>query len=429
MARIGSALVDVGRLRHHREFRLLTIGGLIGGLGRQITLIALPYQLYVLTRSPLAIGALAMVQLVPLLTFSMVGGAIADTVERRRLLLITQGSLLLCSAALALIATLSEPPIFLIYAVAFLAGGISAVDLPTRSSATYRVVPREELPWAISISQVSWSISSVVGPAFGGVLIAVVGLPAAYFTDMLTFVVSIATVAALAPMPPLGKAKRLGLGAIREGLRYARQTRVLMATFVVDLDAMIFGLPVALFPILSVEVFQTGAAGVGLMTAAPAAGALLGAVFTGWVHRVRFQGRAVIAAVAVWGIAIAGFGLATFSFPLALLFLAIAGAADMYSAIFRSTILQVRLPDHLRGRISALHLTVVTGGPRLGDLESTLVAAAVNASFSAVSGGVLCLLGLIAVARRYPELAAYDAHHAAEEAAELSRTEAEAAAG
>ncbi len=426
MARFGSVLVDVGRLRHHREFRLLTIAGLIGGLGRQVTVIALPYQLYVLTRSPLAIGALAVVQLIPLLTFSMVGGTIADTVERRRLLIITQSSLLACSASLALIATLAAPPILLIYAVAFLAGAISAVDQPARSSATYRVVPREELPWAISISQVSWSTSSVVGPAFGGVLIAAVGLPAAYATDALTFAVSIMTLLALAPMPPLGGATKFSIGAIREGLRYARQTRVLLATFVVDLDAMIFGMPVALFPILSLDVFHAGPEGVGLMTAAPAAGALLGALFTGWVHRVRFQGRAVIAAVAVWGLAIAAFGLSTFSLPLALLFLAIAGAADMFSAIFRSTILQVRLPDHLRGRLSALHLTVVTGGPRLGDLEATAVAAAVNAPFSAVTGGLLCVLGLVAVAWRFPELAAYDAHRASEDAAELARIEAAA---
>ncbi len=424
VARLGSALVDVGRLRRHREFRLLTIGSLIGGLGRQVTVIALPYQLYVLTRSPLAIGLLAIVQLVPLLSFSMIGGAIADSVERRRLLLVTQSGLLLCSAALALIATSADPPVVLIYVVAFVAGAISAVDQPTRSSAMFRVVPREELPWAISISQVTWNVSSVLGPALGGALIAVFGLPAAYATDALTFGISLVTVFMIAPLPPLGGAARFSFAAIREGLRYARRTRVLLATFVVDLDAMIFGMPVALFPILSLDVFHMGPEGVGLMTAAPAAGALLGAVFTGWVHRVRLQGRAVIAAVAVWGLAIAAFGLSTFSFPLALLFLAIAGAADMYSAVFRSTILQVGLPDQLRGRLSALHLTVVTGGPRLGDLEATAVAAAVSAPFSVVSGGLLCVLGLALVAWRFPELAAYDAHVAAADAERLTALEA-----
>jgi MFS family permease len=423
VTRLGSVVVDVGRLRRHREFRLLTIGGLVGGLGRQVAVIALPYQLYVLTRSPLAIGALAVVQLVPLLAFSMVGGAIADTVERRRLLIIAQGSLLLCALALAATAALADPPILLIYLIAFAIGATTAVEQPARSSAMYRVVPRDELPWAISISQVSWNIASVLGPALGGALIAAVGLAAAYLANALTIGVSIVTLLGLSPMPPLGTATRFSLAAIREGLRYARQTRVLLATFVVDLDAMVFGMPVALFPILSLDVFHTGPEGVGLMTAAPAAGALLGALFTGWVHRVRLQGRAVIAAVAVWGLAIAAFGLATFSFPLALAFLAVAGAADMFSAIFRSTILQVGLPDHLRGRLSALHLTVVTGGPRLGDLEATAVAAAVSAPFSVVSGGILCVLGLLAVAWWYPELAAYDAHRAAEQAAELSRLE------
>lgn len=426
MARLGSVLVDVGRLRQHREFRLLTIGSLVGGLGRQVTLIALPYQLYVLTHSPLSIGALAIVQLVPLLAFSMVGGTIADAVERRRLLLVTQCSLLVCSAALALIATVPDPPVPLIYAVAFVAGAISAVDQPARSSAIYRVVPRADLPWAISIGQVSWNVSSVLGPALGGTLIAAFGVPAAYAVDALTFLVSLVTVAAIAPLPPLGAAARFSIAAIREGLRYARDTRVLLATFVVDLDAMIFGVPTALFPILSLDVFHTGAEGVGLMTAAPAAGALIGALFTGWVHRIRLQGRAVIAAVAVWGLAIVAFGLSTFSFALALVFLALAGAADMYSAIFRSTILQVGLPDHLRGRLSALHLTVVTGGPRLGDLEATAVAAAVNAPFSVVSGGLACVVGLVLVVWWFPELAAYDAHVAAARAADLSRLEAAA---
>jgi MFS family permease len=291
----------------------------------------------------------------------------------------------------------------------------------------YRVVPREDVPWAVSISQVTWNISSVLGPALGGALIGLVGLPAAYATDACTFAVSIFTLLLISPLPPLGNAPRVGLGAIREGLAYARRTRVLLATFVVDLDAMIFGMPTALFPILALEVFHTGPQGVGLMTAAPAAGALVGALFTGWVHRVQHQGRAVIAAVAVWGFAIAGFGLASFSFPLALVFLAIAGAADMYSAVFRSTILQVGLPDHLRGRLAALHLAVVTGGPRLRDLEATAVAAAFGATVSVVSGGLLCVAGLAGVVWRFPELARYDAHRAAADAARLAETEAAAA--
>jgi MFS family permease len=431
VARFGNVLLDVGRLRAHRDFRLMLAGQLIGGMGRQVTLIALPYQLYVLTRSPLAIGALALVQLVPLLAFSLAGGAIADSVDRRRLLLITQASLMACSVALALIATLAAPPILLIYVVALLATSISAVDQPARSSAIYRLVPREQFGWAIAISQASYQLSSVFGPALGGVLIAALGLPAAYAVDALTFAVSIATLARIHAIPPLETATRFSLAAIREGLAYARRTRVILSTFVIDLDAMIFGLPVALFPILSLEVFHAGAEGVGLMTAAPAAGALAGALISGWVHRIRRQGRAVIVAVFVWGLAITLFGLSTFSFPLALAFLAIAGAADMFSAIFRSTILQLGLPDHLRGRLSALQLMLVTGGPRLGDLEATAVAAAVSAQFSVISGGLLSIFGVAVTAWLYPELAAYDAERAAADAAaaDAAAADAEATAG
>lgn len=418
MSRFRGILLDLRPLRRHRDFRILLLGQLASGFGRQVTLIALPYQLYILTHSPLAIGGLALVQLVPLLAFSLAGGAVADRIDRRRLLLLTQSCLCVTSVLLALLATLADPPILLIYGVAFIAATISAIDSPTRTSAIYRVVPREELGWAISIMQAVWQLAQVLGPAFGGVLIAVVGLPAAYATDALTFGVSIAALIAIAPIPPLvASTGRNTLAAIREGLDYARQTPVILSTFVADLDAMIFGLPVALFPILAIDTFHMGAAGVGLMTAAPAAGALLGAVLTGWVGRVRYQGRAVLVAVFVWGLSITLFGLSTFFFPLALVFLAIAGAADMFSAIFRGTILQVSVPDELRGRLSALHLMVVAGGPRVGDLEATGVAAIAGAPFSVISGGLVSIIGIALVAWRFPQLAAYDARQVAEEAA------------
>jgi hypothetical protein len=200
---------------------------------------------------------------------------------------------------------------------------------------------------------------------------------------------------------------RPGLAAIREGLRFAAGHRVILATFAIDLDAMIFGMPTSLFPILALDTFHAGPAGVGLLTAAPAAGAFLGALLSGWVGAVRRTGRAVILAVAAWGAAITAFGLVTFAFPLALAFLAVAGAADVLSAVFRSTIVQLEAPDELRGRVTALHLLVVTGGPRLGDMEAAGVAAVLGAQVSVVSGGLLCLAGIVAVVRRFPELAAH----------------------
>jgi predicted MFS family arabinose efflux permease len=205
----------------------------------------------------------------------------------------------------------------------------------------------------------------------------------------------------------------VSLAAVLEGLRFALSRRVILSTFAVDLDAMIFGMPTSLFPALALTVFNAGPAGVGLLAAAPGAGAFVGALLSGWVSAVRHTGRAVLLAVLAWGLAITAFGLLTFSFPLALLCLAVAGAADVLSAVFRSTIVQLETPDNLRGRVTALHILVVTSGPRLGDIEAASVAAIVGAQASVVSGGVLCLLGLALVARLFPELRSHVSRSAA----------------
>jgi hypothetical protein len=417
-------LLDLGPMRRYREFRLLVIGQLISDIGRQFTVIALPFQLYVLTREPIAIGILAIVQLVPILVLSLFGGVIADLVDRRRLLLTTQVGLLVMSALLALVATMPNPPLVAIYGIAFVAAALGAVDTPARRTAAYALVARPDLAWAVSMTQAGSRFSQVVGPAVGGVAIAALGLPAAYLFDSLTFAVTIGALLIMAPIPG-GGLNRFGLGAIVESLAYARRTPAILGTFVIDLDAMIFGMPTALFPILSLETFHAGAEGVGLMTSAVALGSLGGTLMSGWVAGVRRQGIAVLVAVIVWGAAIAAFGLSTFSFALGLGFLVIAGAADIFSTIFRATILQVAVPDALRGRLSALHIMVVTGGPRLGDLEATAVASVVSAQFSVVSGGLLCLVGVAAVALAFPTLLHYDADVAL---AEAQRRDAEVAA-
>jgi MFS family permease len=362
---------------------------------------------YVLSGSALAIAALAAVQLVPILAFSLGGGAVADAVDRRRLLLVTAVGLAATSLGLVALSLVPSPPLVAIYAVAFVAASLWAIDQPARSSAVPRLVPPERLPAAIALNQLNVQTAAVVGPAIGGAVIATAGLPAAYALDVLSFGASLVALTMIAPLPPLGRVARPGLAAIREGLRFAADRRVILATFAIDLDAMIFGMPTSVFPILALDTFHAGPAGVGLLTAAPAAGAVLGALFSGWVSGVRRTGRAVIVAVAAWGVAIAAFGLVTFSFPLALICLAIAGAADVLSAVFRSTIVQLETPDELRGRVTALHLLVVTSGPRLGDLEAAGVAAVVGAQVSVVSGGLICLAGLIAVVRAFPELAAH----------------------
>ncbi|MEA2546767.1 MAG: hypothetical protein QOI09_2040, partial [Chloroflexota bacterium] len=351
-----------------------------------------------------AIAALTAVQLVPILVFSLGAGSVADAVDRRRLLLVTQVGLMGCSAALLVLALTPAPPLIGLFVVAFLAAGIGSIDQPARSSAVPRLVPPGRLAAAIALGQLNFQIASVVGPAIAGVLIATVGLAGAYGLDLVSFAASLVGLLAIAPIAPVASAARPGLAAVREGLRFALSRRVILSTFVIDLDAMIFGMPTSLFPVLALDVFHAGPTGFGLLGAAPAVGALLGALLSGWVSSVRRVGQAVIVAVAIWGVAITLFGLSTFSFALALLFLAVAGAADVLSAVFRSTIVQLAAPDELRGRVSSIHILVVTSGPRLGDIEAAAVASVIGAQASVISGGILCVLGVAVVARLFPEL-------------------------
>jgi MFS family permease len=392
--RLGSLVVDPAPLRLDRDYRLLWTGQAISSVGRMITSVVLPYQVYVLTGDLLMLGALSLVQLVPILIFSLGGGAIADAVDRRRLLLVTQLGLGATSAALMALALLPNPPILAIFAVAFLASGIGAVDQPARGSAIPRLVPPERLPAAIALNQITFNGAAVVGPALGGILLALTNVAACYFVDVATFGAAIAAVLLIAPIPPHPGAVRPGVGAIVEGLRFARRQRPVLATFIVDINAMVFGSPRSLFPPLALDVFRVGPAGVGLMSAAAGLGAFVAAVLSGWTTRVRRPGLAVLVAVAFWSLGIVGFGLSTLSFPLALLFLAIASGADVFSAVLRSSIVQLLTPDSLRGRVSSIHVLVVTGGPRVGDAEASAVAAVIGTQWSVVSGGLLSLLGV-----------------------------------
>ena len=407
MTGVRRFFLDLAPLRQDRDYRWLWSGQVISGMGNQITRVTLPFQVYVLTGSTLAIGALTLFQLVPILLFALGAGSLADAVDRRRLLMITQVGLAICSAALVALALGGHPPVPALFAVAFLAAGLGAVDQPTRASSIPRLVAPERFPAAIALNQLNFQTASIVGPAAGGLLIATVGIAGAYAVDVITFGASLAALVAIRPLPPLAGAARPGLAAIAEGLRFARERRAILGSFVIDLDAMIFGMPTSLFPVLALDVFRTGPAGFGLLAAAPAVGAFLGALLSGWVSAVTRTGRAIVAAVVGWGLAITAFGLLTFSFPLALLCLAAAGAADVFSAVFRSTLVQLETPDSLRGRIMSIHALVVTSGPRLGDMEAAGVAAIVGPQVAVVSGGVLCLLGVAVVVRWFPELAGH----------------------
>lgn len=418
----GTALVrglaiDVTPLRESRDFRLLWLGELVSTTGRQITVVALPLQIFLLTRSSLDVGLIGLAQLVPLVICSIVGGAIADRRDRRTLILVTETGLAVTSGLLVLGALSTHPPLWYLYGVTAVQAGIMGVNSATRSASVPNLVARDRLPAALALNQVMFNTTLIVGPAVGGLIIAKLGghdayagLRWAYATDVATFVASITASVLLRPMPPQREeGEEIGgaLQSIREGFAYLKGKRVLVSTFLIDLDAMIFGMPRALFPVLALTVFHAGPEGVGALYAAPAVGALVGALTTGWVGGVRRQGLAVIWAVILWGVAIAGFGLSGHLFLLALFFLAFAGAADVVSAVFRSTILQLSVPDSLRGRLSAIHIMVVTGGPRLGDLEAGGVAALVSPWFSVVSGGIACVVGAALLWAFVPALSRY----------------------
>lgn len=403
--------IDLSPLRASRDFRLLWLGELISTAGRQITVVALPYQVFKLTGSSLAVGLIGLVQIVPLIVFSMVGGAVADRVDRRKLILATEAGLAATSAMLMGGAMAGHPSLAYIYLVAGLQAGIQGANNPARAAAVPNLVPRGQLPAALALNQVMFNATLVVGPALGGLILARLGLSWAYGADVATFFASIAAAMMMGPLRPTRPEAGSPTSVwkqVREGFAYLKGRRVLISAFLIDLDAMIFGMPRAVFPVLALDVFKVGPQGLGLLYAAPAVGALGGALTAGWVGRVRHQGRAVIWAVAVWGLAIAAFGFTARLFWLGLLFLAVAGGADVISAVFRGSILQLSVPDELRGRLSAIHILVVTGGPKLGDFEAGL-ASLVSPLFSVVSGGLAVVAGVAALAIFVPDLGRYHA--------------------
>jgi MFS family permease len=410
--------VDVTPLRESRDLRLLIGGNFVSGMGTQAALVALPYQLYVETHSAFLVGLLGAVELLPLMTMALLGGALADRHDRRRLLLADQIGLVACSAALAALAFAGSPPIAGLYLLGGLLAGFGAVQNVTRAAIVPNLVSPERLRSALALNFGLYQLTLVLGPGLGGVLIAVLGVGSAYAVDAVSCVAIVVAVWAMAPQPPLGVAAEPVAVArsIADGLRFVSGNEALMGSFAIDLLAMTFGMPRALFAVLSVSVYHAGAAGTGLLYAAVAAGATVAALTTGWLGHARRLGRIVIWAVAAWGAAIALAGLVG-SLWLAAAMLALAGAADSVSAVCRSTINQTVTPDRLRGRMSSVYSLVVTSGPRLGDVEAGSVAALAGTRFSVVSGGVACVAGVGLILLAFPALLRYDADRALEVAA------------
>lgn len=396
-------VVDLTPLRESPRFRILYLGQLLAHFGRQITIVAVPYQVFLLTGSTLAVGALGIAQFIPLMAASLVGGALADAFDRRKLLVFGHVMLALTAIGLMLNASAAEPALWPLYALSALNAALSAINGPARMAAIPALLRRELLPSGFALNSTMHEVAAAVGPALAGLLIARYSLAFTYAAEAVAFAAAAFTLIWVGPLRPEGGGRAASISSIREGLTYLRGQQLLQSGFLIDLNAMIFGMPHALFPALGTEIFSGDASTVGLLYAAPGMGALIAALTSGWVGSVSRRGRVVVIAVVSWGVAVTIFGLVS-HLPVALALLAVAGAADVVSAVFRNTILQLVVPDALRGRLSAVHTAVVGGGPRLGDLEAGAVASLTSVRFSVVSGGIACVIGALAIARFMPQL-------------------------
>ncbi len=395
-------------LRESPPFRRLWIGQAISFIGSEISFVAIPIQLYALTRSTLDIGLLGLCSLGPLLVVPLVGGSIADAVDRRRLVFATEAAAVFVSLGLVANALLPHPRVWPLYVLQTLGVGIFSLGAPAMRSIAPRLVAENQIGAANALEGVYSNLGAVAGPALAGVLVAAIGFRWTYAIDVVTFVASLASVWALPRLPPAEDADRPGLRSIIEGFRYVKTKPALLGIFLVDSNAMVFGMPMALFPALGERLAGGSAArATGFLYAAPYAGALVASLLSGWVGHVRRQGVGVVVAASMWGGAIAVFGFMT-TLPAAVALLALAGAADYVSAVLRSTIALTATPDALRGRISGIELAQVASAPSLGNLEAGVVASLTSIRLSVVSGGVACIAGTLAVALALPQLLRYD---------------------
>jgi MFS family permease len=399
-------LTDLGPAKRSPAYRRLLIGQFISMSGSQLTVVALPVQIFALTDSSFSVGLLGLVTFVPLLLGGLYGGAIADAMDRRKLAMLTSTGLAITSLFLLLQAVLHNHSVGVLYGIAAVQSLLAGIDSPARSAIIPKLVPLKDLPAAGALSYAASTLATTVGPLVAGLLIAGPGLGVTYAVDTFSFVAAFISIFRLPELLPEGGGRKASTASVLEGLRFLRHQPVVTMTFAVDIVAMVFGMPRALFPALAVHRFGGDAATVGYLYAALAVGGFIGTVFGGWFGKVTRQGLAVLVAVAFWGVAVVGFGLLHALIP-ALILLAVSGAADAVSAVFRGVILQTATPDAMRGRLQGVFFIVVSGGPRLGDLESGAAASALSLQGAVLSGGVAVLVGVAVLAAAVPSFRRY----------------------
>jgi MFS family permease len=411
-ARAREHVVDVTPLKISRDFRLLFIGRSISDFGDEVVAVVIPFMVFQITGSTLAVGLIGLVQLVPVLVFPIVGGAFADALERRRLVIVTHAGLAVLSLLMAVNAAQPEPLLWPLYAFAFVSAGMSTFNRPALSTWPARLLDAKLLPSANALEWGIGTLDHMIGAVVAGVLLATIAPAGAFVFDAFTFLGVIVAVAKMRPSPPADEETEVSWAAIKDGFRFLKGKRTLQTVFLADLNAMVFGFPVALFPAVALELggLERQEEMLGLLFAAPAFGAFIVSMLSGRAKHVNRQGRAVMLCIVIWGAAIVVFGVAQ-NLWLALLMLAIAGAGDTISGIFRMAILQAATEDRYRGRLDGIGMAVWATGPSIGDVESGLVASIWSVPASIVSGGLLTIAGVGALRWFAPGFWRYDARH------------------
>jgi MFS family permease len=403
----------------HRDFRLLWIGQLISVTGSQMQIVAINWHVYLLTKSPLALGGVGLVRVLPIVLCSLVGGVVADAVNRKRLMLVSQSVMLVSAALLALLTATGLASLWPIYLLTAIGSAAVAFDNPARQAMLPTLVPSEDFPNAVSLGIVVFNSATIVGPALAGLLLSVRGPALIYAVNAVSFV---AVIIALLLIRASGRAEvgkgvaQMNLGALRDGLRFVWRTPIIVQTMTLDFIATFFASATALLPIFAAEILNVGARGLGLLAAAPGAGSIVTGLLIARFGAMRKQGKAVLISVAIYGAATIVFGWSRW-FWLSLVMLAITGAADTVSTVLRQTIRQLVTPDHLRGRMTSVNMIFFMGGPQLGELEAGVVAALIGAPLSVVTGGVGCLIAVAVAGVWAKNLWRYEGHSQHAEAA------------
>jgi MFS family permease len=389
----------------HRDYALLFWGQLVSAAGTQVAVVVIAWQVFLLTHSAVALGIIGLMQAIPRLIFSLVGGVFADVLDRRKMLLAVNALLAGISAALALTTSSGAITIYIIYAAVLASATVSSFEFPTRQAIIPTLVPRAQMPDAMSLSTVAMQLTFIVGATAGGVVLAVAGIANSYWIDVASYLVVIGSLLLMTvPRVPAEKRPRAGLGALAEGAAFLRAHPVILAVLSLDFFATFFGSPRALLPVYANDIYRVGPQGLGVLQAATSFGAIALAPLTGRIGRLQRQGMGVALAILGWGVCVVVFGLLPGPFWLGVVLLAGAGAADMVSMVLRGIVVQMTTPDEFRGRISAVNAMFVIGGPTLGQFESGVVAGIFSPQISIVSGGLACIAATLAVAALVPGL-------------------------